>query len=295
MNRKSQDCSKITEFPNRSNLEIYMKVMQKLFSLTMLIAAAVFVQGCARKGVPGNIDVSKLSGYLASRPENTPAEAYHIKVTGLTAANYKSIRDALVTNPSKYVDLSATKLPDGITNMDNCFKDCTALVMPPEIPDSVTGMYACFLGCTSLVQSPEIPRNAVDMAHCFADCTSLKKPPVIPHDVGDMSFCFNGCKSLIQAPEIPNSVRDMSGCFKGCTALIQAPVIPGHVNNMGICFEGCTSLKNVQILTEECSLWGYCFRDCTAIERIEVPNKDIRTVIYSAIGNESVKGKIKAR
>ena len=74
------------------------------------------------------IDISQLSAYLASKPVNAVSNAYPIKVSGITTSNYTDIPTALKANPTKYADLSLTTLPDGITNMQEYFKDCKTLV-----------------------------------------------------------------------------------------------------------------------------------------------------------------------
>ncbi|MCQ2595796.1 MAG: leucine-rich repeat domain-containing protein [Treponemataceae bacterium] len=112
------------------------------------------------------VDISQLSAYLAAKPTNTKESAYSIKITGLTTSNYNDIKSALTANPTKYVDLSATALPNGITVMKECFMGCNSLVQSPAIPNSVTNMSFCFSGC-SFTQAPVIPNSVTNMEWCF--------------------------------------------------------------------------------------------------------------------------------
>ena len=280
---------------NCKKLEIDMKVMCKLFTLVMFITAVTFVQSCGGGGGGGGgsagasadgvtvstetpvsaetpvvpaeeVDILELNGYLSEKSENTKESAYRIKITGLTVDNYTEIKTALKANPKKYTDLSATTLPDGITDMTGCFGTCISLTQAPVIPNSVTNMDSCFGTCISLTQAP-----------------------VIPNSVTNMRNCFSSCPLLMQAPVIPNSVTNMARCFYNCISLTQAPVIPNSVTDMGYCFSGCTSLKTVEILTTICTDWRSCFYKCSEIVSITVPTENVKNSIINASGNDIVE------
>ena len=152
----------------------------------------------------------------------TGTDAAHpakVNVTGLTTANWTDINTALEDCWSVYVDLSATALPDGITDMAVGFFDRTNLVVPPAIPASVTNMRGCFADCRSLTTAPAIPAGVTNIKNCFSDCRSLTAAPEIPAGVTNMYSCFYNCWNLTTAPEIPASVTDMRECFYGCSEL----------------------------------------------------------------------------
>ena len=218
---------------------------------------------------PDEVDISNLRAYLAGKPANTVTTAYPIKVTGLTTTNWTSIITALRANRTKYVNLSSTVLPEGITDMESGFRDCTSLTTAPAIPSGVTNMYNCFDGCTSLTTAPAIPSSVTNMGYCFSRCTSLTTAPVIP-----------------------GSVTDMHSCFKGCTSLTTAPAIPSSVTNMGYCFQGCTllTISEIHATITDNNRWVLCFNNCTAITSIQVPNSTVKDAILAASGNTAVAG-----
>ncbi|MBO7486173.1 MAG: leucine-rich repeat protein [Spirochaetaceae bacterium] len=164
---------------------------------------------------PVEIDASQLSQYLAEQEPNTPATPFYIKVTSLTTDNYTDIKPALIANRDKYVDLSTTILPSGITNLETCFYDCTTLTKAPVIPNGVTNMERCFDDCSALVQAPVIPNTVTNMYMCFDECSSLVQAPVIPNSVNNMVTCFLGCSALTNVRiEATNST--WGGCFAQC-------------------------------------------------------------------------------
>ena len=233
------------------------------------------------------VSVSSLSTYLENLPAGDATTPNVLPaIAGLTTSNWTDIKTALRANSTKYVDLSATTLPDGITSMSEGFRDCTNLVAAPVIPDSATNMYCCFMGCTSLATAPvipdgvtsirscfdhctsltaapEIPDSVTNMKSCFERCTSLATAPTIPNSVTIMEYCFNGCTSLTTAPVIPSSVTTMLGTFRECTSLTTAPTIPSSVTNLQDCFAGCTSLTTAPTIEEGVTDMGGSFSRCT--------------------------------
>ena len=124
---------------------------------------------------PGNdklntVDIKQLYSHLQSQPENTPETRYSLKILGLNRYNYLLIPEALQANPKKYVSLSETQIPDGVTDLNSCFQGCVSLVEPPVIPDGVTDMSFCFQGCSYLVYAPDIPESVTNIKDCFKDC-----------------------------------------------------------------------------------------------------------------------------
>lgn len=141
------------------------------------------------------VAISNLSTYLAAKPANDAGSAYKIKITGLTTANYNDISKALTANSSKFIDLSATTLPGGITDMSSCFENCTSLVQAPAIPNSVTVMAHCFGSCTSLKQA-SVPNSVTNMFYCFYDCTSLNAVQINTTKCTSWDSCFYNCPSI---------------------------------------------------------------------------------------------------
>ncbi len=134
------------------------------------------------------LDISGLSGYLAGLPAGSKEEPNVLPpITGLTASNWTQIKAALTANSTKFVDLSATALPEGITSMNRGFENCSKVVAAPAIPDTVTSMYYCFSDCSSLTTAPAIPSGVTDMSYCFKNCSSLTGEIVINAEITDTS------------------------------------------------------------------------------------------------------------
>ena len=256
---------------NCKKLEIDMKVMCKLFTLVMFITAVTFVQSCGGGGGGGGgsagasadgvtvstetpvsaetpvvpaeeVDILELNGYLSEKSENTKESAYRIKITGLTVDNYTEIKTALKANPKKYTDLSATTLPDGITDMTGCFGTCISLTEAPKIPNGVTNMADCFRGCISLTEAPKIPNSVTDMSYCFANCTSLTQALEISNSVTNMAGCFSGCTSLKTVELTIDSWWET--CFSGCSAIVSITVPTENIKNSIINASGNDIVKD---------------------------------------------------
>ena len=219
------------------------------------------------------VKASDLDAYLKSQDPNNAATAYSIKVTDLDTSNSTQLKDILKANPTKYVDLSATQLPDGITDFRNGFSSCTTLTKAPALPSGVTNLTNCFSGCTSLVEAPTIPTGVTNLTACFSQCSSLVEAPTIPNTVNSMNSCFLNCTSLTTVPNISTSATNMSFCFSGCTSLTQVPDIPESVDNMTNCFQKCSALEAVRIRTTKVAYgkWDKCFKDSKADILITVP------------------------
>ena len=158
------------------------------------------------------IAIEDLEDFLAG----ITASKLSLKITGITSGNLNMIKAALSNNPTVYVDLSSTNIPNSVTNMSDCFYGCTSLVEAPVIPNSVTNMYSCFYNCSKLVEAPNIPNSVTSMRYCFYSCTSL-------HTIHNWQV-----KDLSQV--------DMINCFSGCTSLQNIFVTEPKVNKYSLCY-----------------------------------------------------------
>ena len=214
---------------------------------------------------------SELDAWLQAQPENTADTPYELNITGLTVSDVGDsyIRETLGyilrQNRLKYVDLSATELPSGLTILSDCFFECITLIKSPVIPDSVTDMNNCFTRCTLLTEAPVIPDSVTNISGCFYECTALTEAPIIPNSVTDMQSCFAFCTSITEAPIIPDSVTSIGGCFSGCTSLSKAPVIPDSVTNISGCFSDCTSITEAPVIPDSVTDMQSCFAYCTSL------------------------------
>lgn len=190
---------------------------------------------------------SDLDTWLSNQPANTIDTPYELNITGLTvndigySTSSGTIGYILNQNNTKFVDLSETILPDGVTTLYNCFNDCSSLTQAPIIPNTVTNLNSCFVRCTSLTSAPAIPTSVTSMQATFSGCTSLEDAPFIPNTVTNMLSCFYECTSLEDAPLIPDSVTSMGGCFNECTSLTHKSILPSSITSE--CYDNVTTLN----------------------------------------------------
>ena len=228
--------------------------------------------------------LSGISGTSASAP-------LALKITGLSESDLTQLANQ-IRDRSVYMDLSATTLPSGITNMYDRFWNCEKMIAPPGIPNGVTNMGNCFTGCSGLknVSSLTIPNTVTNMRQCFYNCTSLTDLSglSIPASVEDMYVCFQGCTSLTDAPDLSacTNLTDMGRCFAGCSSLTTAPIIPAGVTDMRGCFQNCTSLSGtitINASIADASNWTDAFKnvDASKITAIYVPDPETKAALMA--------------
>ena len=223
---------------------------------------------------------SNLSTYLASLPSGADRDhPYKLNITELSASDVyndgnssTNLNNALKA-AGRFIDLSATTLPSGLTLLQNAFAGNSYLVGAPSIPSGVTNMGGCFNGCSNL----KIP------------------PASIANTVTGMASCFWDCYRLETAPALPSSVELIGGCFGGCSSLTSAPVIPASVTSMVNIFNGCSSLSGtvtVNALITDSEKWKDSFNGCTSLTSVVVKSSNVRNAILAADGNSAVSSKI---
>ena len=234
------------------------------------------------------VSINDLSTWLSNQPDNTTDTPYEITITGLTTSNYNNIKTALTSNNTKYVDLSTTTIPNGVTSMTTTFYNCSSLVAPPVIPNTVTIMSTTFYNCTSLVSAPVIPNSVTDMRSTFSGCTSLVSAPVIPDSVTNMEQTFHNCTALVNVPVIPDSVISMFSTFYNCTSLVNAPEIPDSVTNMESTFYNCTALVSVPAISDSITDVSHTFSGCTSLVNAPVIPDSVTDMSYTFEGCTSL-------
>ena len=178
-------------------------------------------------------------------------EVNYIEITDvIPAADFipkGALPSAISKNLEEYSGIKiALKLnyPAGLTDMHNCFQNCTNLVSLDSLPAGVTDINALFAGCTNLTAVPAIPEGVTNMNSCFHGCTKLTSVPDIPASVELMKTCFENCTSLTGVklkcdynPAFTLGASAFKDAFKGCTALtaksikVPAAQFPAYKNN----------------------------------------------------------------
>ena len=143
-----------------------------------------------------------LSTWLSSQPTNSADTAYEIEVTGLTATDSDiiNLRSALINNSAKYVDLSYTTLPAGLTDLSVAFFSCYSLVKTPIIPEGVYNLHGTFENCINLLEASDIPSSASRIDNLFSGCYSLSvvKQKKLNFTPNMTNGAFGGCISPIK-------------------------------------------------------------------------------------------------
>ena len=87
------------------------------------------------------VSITNLSSFLTNNvgASNSAANPVRLKVTGLTSSNWTQL-NSTIKSKYKYVDLSETQQPDGITDMYEGFYGNNYLVKSPKLPISVTSL-----------------------------------------------------------------------------------------------------------------------------------------------------------
>ncbi len=172
---------------------------------------------------------------MASLADNDAAHPYKIEITGLNAGNLSQVQSILSdsANSSKYVDLSPTELPSGISSLENAFKNCKALVKPPVIPAGVTSMRMTF-SSSGITSAPVVPGAVTDMFSCFQTCRNLGGTITINTTVVDVSangwlVCFRECSAdKIDRIRVPDATVKAAVQAKIDDAALKAKVVaPG--------------------------------------------------------------------
>ena len=190
--------------------------------------------------------INNLGNELSVLSANTTDTPFSIKITDLTTSNISSIRDALTSNNTKYVDLRETVLPSGITSLEGAFLRCLSLVYAPVIPDGVRNMMDTFSDCTALKESPLLPNSVLYLSECFFNCSSLTSV-ILPTNVTSLNATFYRCTSLVTAPAIPESAVLLEAAFYECTNLTDVTFKNNNfsnIDNYSYVFKGCTVLAN---------------------------------------------------
>lgn len=195
------------------------------------------------------IPIDNLSDELSALTANTPATPFVIKITeltqGVSGTTIAYVKQKLTANPTKYVDISNTVIPDPYTHT----------------------FYSIFSNCTTLVKAPPVPRLTESMEDCFLGCTNLKETPFIPDTVDWMGSAFEGCTALTKINNLPNNVNlNMHWAFKGCSSLTEVELpYPGSSTEIDLreAFSGCTSLTTLKAYRfVNTSNYAQAFKDC---------------------------------
>jgi hypothetical protein len=257
---------------------------------------------------PGSLDtifvsIQAFKEWLSSRPANTAATPYNVKVNiadlGGDHNTSGSLGNAL--NSAKYVNLDLSG--STFTSIgDGAFAGCTKLTSV-TIPNTVTSIGDdAFNYCTGLTAINVDPANSAytsenGVLYNKAKTTLVKYPIgktgafTIPNTVTSIGeAAFASCSSLTSVT-IGNGVISIGqNAFDGCTSLTGV-TIPNSVTSIGFAaFANCTSLTSVTILAGVTSIGESAFFHCWNLTSITIPNSvtSIGNSVFMSCGLTSV-------
>lgn len=162
---------------------------------------------------------------------NIPSSCTNFNTTFSDCTNLTSVPTDGWNGYMGYTFLSCTSLNQeiNITNANTLaqtFKGCTSLSITPSIETDPTvasvSMDNCFEDCSSLIMPPITPSNVKSMGNTYRKCTNLEVAPNIPSDVTYMAYMLSNCKKIKEVT-IPIGIIEIgnnyAGVIEGCTAL----------------------------------------------------------------------------
>ena len=136
-----------------------------------------------------------------------------------------------------------------VTSMRSTFRDCTELIIAPEIPSSVTDLWGTFNGCSGLTKAPEIPIGVTDMRETFANCSALTTATEIPSSVTLMNCTFQDCSALTGTLKINATPTHYIYCLRraataeGCILVLEGPSATVLNNILSTATSGNVTIK----------------------------------------------------
>jgi hypothetical protein len=215
-------------------------------------------------GIPGTVfpdpvefsSAGALKEYLDSRPENTSANPYPVKITGADLSSAETKGETLKTLYNalgqRYVTLD--------------LRDCTGTEL---IAASMHGM-PNRANIVSLV----LPDSVIEInSNGFSGYTNLKSV-VMPKVKTLNTSAFKDCGQLesVFSPEletIADAKNNTTGAFVGCTALTTL-YFPGLVTMGKYAVYGCNSLTEAAFPNLR-TVGGLAFKQCTALKSVSLP------------------------
>lgn len=145
---------------------------------------------------------TELIGVSNMNPESTSLSQTFKGCTNLkfidNIGNLVNVTDLYMT----FINSGIEYLPDlsdmtAVTDMNQCFKDCTSLkrVYGMPKPSATCNTNQLFNGCTALGKA-EVPENASTMFYAFNNCTSLRSVDVKATGITAVDQAFKGCSDL---------------------------------------------------------------------------------------------------
>lgn len=241
---------------------------------------------------------TNLSTWLSQQPSNTVDTPYQIRVTQSATVTtllwdyLPNVATALRNNPSKYVDISFDRAGGDQYSFVGVFKNCTSLVVAPDILSSFDDDYTeAFYGCTNLKSGCILYRRTSSSSQTFNatrmyyNCSSLVSNCEVDHP-SNLNETYFGCSSYKNSQIIYlDALTSMEGAFRGCSSLRYVDFyVDSNVSNsisMKNAFYGCSSLREVGGVLTGVANMENAFYECSSLIRIPTIPNTVSNVKYA--------------
>ncbi|GHU21841.1 hypothetical protein FACS1894164_03020 [Spirochaetia bacterium] len=235
--------------------------------------------------------ITSLASYLNAQPENTAAEPYKVKITGVDVSKKSELQN-LYGVLNRYVALDLTgctgaDIGNAVISTDPNMKYIVSLVFPDTVTLINNGR---FKECNNLV-SVEGSHVITIKSEAFSKCTALKSVyfPVVQvieyNSESGPDGVFYGCSAL-SSVYIPEVSAIGNHIFNGCTAL-KTLVIP-HISSLGIRALKGSGITTLTLGATPPNLKAAVFENVNPLPDIYVPDAAAVNAYQSA--NESTTG-----
>ncbi len=143
---------------------------------------------------------------------------YNVMIISDTSNNTSTFSGNTTITEVNFADSVVFSEYDGTelvnNSVDGLFKGCTSLVSAPKLSDTITSMNNTYEGCTSLTNIEYVPSSVTSMLSTFKNCTNLEGYIRISNEnVVVDSDTFNGTTKniVVEVPASSTTYTDLEG------------------------------------------------------------------------------------
>ena len=149
-----------------------------------------------------------------------------------------------------------------ITNMSNCFNDCSILKKHPICGPKVTDMSHAFDNCVNLTGNPQCKSKVTNMTYAYYNCRNLTGNAICGEKVVNMDFAYNNCIKLTGEPACGDKVTSMVGAYGNCVNITGKGVCGNSVTNMSWAYHNCVNLTGPILVETNVVNLSHTYENC---------------------------------
>lgn len=206
--------------------------------LVLVLTAALFPAGAFAAADPALLESVQIGGF---RFNYYQGDILVVEGSGRLWLQFWSSDVVRMASTAKTIEIGK-----GITAVDGAIFGTSPAVEELKLPDTLTEIGSCFKDCSHL-KSVEIPDSVKSItADSFRNCSALESVKLSVNVDTIFPYCFSGCTSLKTIYPTKQLTMISEEAFSGCTSL-ESFDMP-NVTNLGrYAFGGCTKLNSVNI------------------------------------------------